>query len=280
MRRYDIVFGIFLILSIINFALTAPVPVQEEFHARVDAMHIPKDVITVLEKRGNDDLDGKLAKVALDYLNLVKAVELYDAHASSSSALPGPDQGLKTDVAHASSSSAPPGIDQGSMDNVPAPPPNPTSSRRYRKLLMKPASTAPGMYATLQEKWWYDGPNGPMYTPMPLGHGSDHVSTGVHAPQPKPNPRPPPYNPYFVWNLLRTLKKPPPLPPASLIEFGQTNENQAEHVQDTNPGPSTDPDFDWEYWMDNLPSPERLKQGSSKELDDEAFQGPPSPGLQ
>jgi hypothetical protein len=295
MRRYDIVFGIFLILSIINFALTAPVPVQEKLHARVDAMYIPKDVITVLEKRGIDGLDGKLAKVAADYVNLIKAVESSDAHASSSSAPPRPDHGSKTDMPApapipASSTTANPDllIEPSSLSlslttsstaggdsnyddfvktakefydtrrkaylekqkhaaTISALPGLDRISTTYPKLLMNPASslssTAPGMDATLQDKWWHDGPHGPTYTPMSLGDGSDHVSTGVHAPQPNPNPRPS-YNPYFAWNFVMTVKNPPPLPvtPASLIQFGQTHasENQVEHVEHPDTGPSTD----------------------------------------
>jgi hypothetical protein len=56
MRRYDIVSGILLILSIIDFALAAPVFVQEKRQAWVDVMHIPKDVITVFGKRWEEDL--------------------------------------------------------------------------------------------------------------------------------------------------------------------------------------------------------------------------------
>jgi hypothetical protein len=433
MRQYDIVFGILLSLSIIDFALTAPVPEQEKLHARVGAMHIPKHVITVLEKRGNDDL------VAADFLNWVKAVQSSDGRASSSSALPGPDYGSKTDVAHASSSSALPGfdhgqtdvtapapnpasltvnpdplmepsslsstgssmaggysnldkfaklakeyyktwqkpvessdphllsssaplgldhwsktdepapapnrapstvnpaplmepaslswtrfpmaggsgnyddfakqakeyfetrrkayvekqrdaaksteahassssalpgLDHGSKDDVPAPPPNPASSTASASSL---PPTAPGMDATLQDKWWYDGPHGPTYTPMSLGYDSDRVSTGVNAPKPNRN-RLLSENPYFAWNYL--MKNPPPLRPTSVIEFGQTHGKQAEHVQDTNPGQPTDSDVEWDHWMDNLPSPKRLKLGWSNELDGEAVQGPPSPEWQ
>jgi hypothetical protein len=56
MRRYNIVTGILLILSI-DFALTAPVLVQEKRQARVDVVHMPKDVITVLEKRWDPELE-------------------------------------------------------------------------------------------------------------------------------------------------------------------------------------------------------------------------------
>jgi hypothetical protein len=61
MRRYNIVRLILLILSTINFALTAPVQVPEKCQACVDVVHVPKDVVTVLGKQG-DDLE-KLAKL-------------------------------------------------------------------------------------------------------------------------------------------------------------------------------------------------------------------------
>ena len=47
------------ILSIIDFALAAPVLVQEKRQACVDVVHIPKDVISVLGKRG-DTVGGLL----------------------------------------------------------------------------------------------------------------------------------------------------------------------------------------------------------------------------
>jgi hypothetical protein len=56
MRRCDIVFGILLILSIIDFALAAPVLVQAEHQARVDVVHISRDGMTVLWKRGGEEL--------------------------------------------------------------------------------------------------------------------------------------------------------------------------------------------------------------------------------
>ena len=57
MRRYDILFGILLILSIIDFALAAPVLVQEKRQAYADVVHTPKGARTALRKRvGEDDL--------------------------------------------------------------------------------------------------------------------------------------------------------------------------------------------------------------------------------
>ncbi len=82
MLRYHIlvVFGIFLILSIINFALTAPVLVQRKRPAYVDMVDIPKDVIL---KRG----DGDMAKLAEEYFETWgKPIESSDTHSSSSTA--------------------------------------------------------------------------------------------------------------------------------------------------------------------------------------------------
>jgi hypothetical protein len=61
MRRYDIVSGILLILSIIDFAIAAPISVQEKCQSCVDVVNIPKDVIIVLGKRGEEEL-AKLAE--------------------------------------------------------------------------------------------------------------------------------------------------------------------------------------------------------------------------
>ena len=71
MRRYNynILTGILLTLSIIGFALAAPVIEQEKHQARIDVVEIPKNVITVVEKRGSKlqefwegFLSGKLVK--------------------------------------------------------------------------------------------------------------------------------------------------------------------------------------------------------------------------
>ena len=51
MRRYYIISGILLILSIIDFAVAAPVLVQEKHQVGVDVVHIPKYSVTMLGKR-------------------------------------------------------------------------------------------------------------------------------------------------------------------------------------------------------------------------------------
>jgi hypothetical protein len=57
MRRYNLVSGILLILSIIDFALAVPVSAQEKRQENADVVHMPKDVITVLGKRWEEDLE-------------------------------------------------------------------------------------------------------------------------------------------------------------------------------------------------------------------------------
>ena len=54
MHLYYIVSRIFLILSIMDFAVAAPVPVQEKPRERVDVVNTPEDAMTILGKRGDD----------------------------------------------------------------------------------------------------------------------------------------------------------------------------------------------------------------------------------
>jgi hypothetical protein len=62
---------------------------------------------------------------------------------------------------------------------------------------------------------------------------------------------------------------------ASQKEFGQAHGYQVEHVQQLKPGPSTDPDFDWNYWT-NLEDPLPLRPASSRPSNPLA--GPSNPG--
>ena len=90
MRCYVIVSGILLILSIIDFALAAPVLVQEERRAQANVVHMSRNVKTALWKR----VGGELEKVVEgSFKALEKPVESSDVHVSSSSAPPGTEQG-------------------------------------------------------------------------------------------------------------------------------------------------------------------------------------------
>jgi hypothetical protein len=89
MRRYDIVTGILLILSTIDFTLAAPVLVQGN-QARVDVVHVPKDLTTMLGKRLGEELE----KLGEEYFTTSgKAVDSSGTLSSSSSASLGPGHG-------------------------------------------------------------------------------------------------------------------------------------------------------------------------------------------
>jgi hypothetical protein len=103
MRWHDILFGTLLTVSIINFALAAPVPVKEKRHACVDAVHAPKDGMNVLEKRGEDLLDPTNGDNFWKLLDEFLGSEVPKTPESSSSApaVPplGPDHGSNLHVA-------------------------------------------------------------------------------------------------------------------------------------------------------------------------------------
>ena len=246
MRRYDILSGILVILSIIGFALAAPIPVQEKRQAYIDVVHIPRDAITVSAKRGNEDLD--FARLALEYFKkMQKPVESSDAPASSGLAPLGPDHESTNVVqaavpnpassdAHASSSSAPPGPYYESTNVAQGPAPNPASSTANPDTLMKPSSPSSSSTGSsdlsdseyLDMLYEFDG------LPAP------------HSPQPNTKKRPwtdmeP--DPDFDWNHWMTSVKqarPRPAPPK---EFGQANEYQVQ----PDPVPSTALDFNRIY---------------------------------
>ncbi|KAN0123156.1 hypothetical protein V8E52_003109 [Russula decolorans] len=271
MQRYDIVSGILLILSIIDFALAAPVLVQDKRQACVDMVHVPRDAIAVLGKRGDEELE----KVAEEYFKTsVKPVESSDAHASSSSAPLGPDH--------------------GSTNVVQAPPPNPALSTANPNPLMEPSSPSSPIVpesessalSDSEDYGWLFEPEGDdnIHTATSSGHGLDHelssVPTGpdhgstnvVH--DPAPNPASSTANP----NPLMEPSSSESLPTASsalsdsenkwlfepqgdhMFHFSQPNPNKRPWT-DMNP----DPDFDWDFWMAYVNRP-RLGSASPKEV--------------
>jgi len=319
MRRYDIVSGILLILQlrIINFALAAPVLVREKRHACVDVVHIPKDVITVLGKRGDDEIE----KLAEEYFKKWgKPVESSDAHASSSSAPPGPDHG-------------PTNVVQSPTPNL-----NPAPSTANPDPLIEPSGPSPAT-ASLQGSWedhfnfnavwddvssnkgddeflWPVYPGTPSWSPTSAEYGSDHQLnqlTEAHAPQSNPNKRPwtdPDHeltwpnalqpnpmkrpltdpDPDFDWNYWMAYVNRPGQGPALPKEFGQANKYQAEHVQQPNPVPSTASDSDRIHSPAPVPVvhpastsaglPTEPEHGSKKEPEYDVFHGPrPTPEL-
>jgi hypothetical protein len=270
MRRYNIVSGILLILSIIDFALAAPVLVQEKRQAWVNVVHIPKDVITVLGKRWDEDLK-KLLREYFDNLGN-----------------PEESGNLESPATYTSSSSAPSEPDHGSTSVVQsAPAPNPESSAANPYPLMElpspPLSKASTQLSWVDrydsmwdEAWLYKDDDeltvhGPLYTPTGSGKGDDELHgplytptadydfTKAHALQPNPHPRPSDSSTGtdFDWNYWMNSKDPPSPRPASLNEFGQDHEYyQVEHSSSPSEGSLTESEPDDDVVHEPPPSPD------------------------
>ena len=296
MRRYYIVSGILLILPIINFAVAAPVPVQEKLQTDVDVVH-PEDAITMLGKRVDD---GELNELVIELFgHLPKPEESSAASQSSSSRLLQPADGW-TDVKrplpsipedsplelYPSNPSTPPSTEPSSpltpSSTEPSSPSTPSS--------MEPSSpsTPSSMEAFSEDGWWDEDEHGLMYhSPTSSGYGSDHELTGADAPQPNTNPSPS-KDSDSDRNYMVNFEEPPPpkrLKLESSNEFDQAQEYRVAHVHQPNPGLSnagpsnagpSNPRLPTEPVM-TLPSP---NLGLPKELDDEVAQGlPPGPEL-
>jgi len=269
MRRYDIVSGILLILSIIDFALAAPVSAQEERRARVDVAHVPKDVTTVLGKRGGEELE----KLAEEYFKTWgKPVESSDAHALSSSALAGSG-------------------DHGSTNVVQAPAPNPASSTANPDPLMDPSSCSSstssmhargGCLSALKELW----PNRDSWLkdfssrPLPLEGGlyNSPLFGPTLRPRPIPNPSVDPNFDWEYWMNLKDSPKPPPqepgLPPDGILK-GQASGYAPSRPKFYFPPGSNAPPPSPGAGLPTWP-----KHGSSTEPEYEVLHGqPPSPEL-
>ena len=119
MRRYIIVFGILLILSIIDLALAAPVLVQDKRQGWVDVIDIPEDAKTALGKRvGADAIEQLWDKWYFEGL-WGKPKESPGAPASS----------ISTPSGSAPSGSEPSGPDHASTSVIEGPAPGSEPSR-------------------------------------------------------------------------------------------------------------------------------------------------------
>jgi hypothetical protein len=196
--------------------------VQEKRQEHVDVAHISKDVITVLGKRWDEDLE----KLGEDYLKTGgKPVESSDSTSSSSSA-PLPDHG---------------------STNIEQPPaPNPASSTANPDPLMEPSSrssSAPSMQGLwargnylgkmVDELWSYLRGDDmleqlhPLKSPWQTPY---HALTEGHA------PHPPSADPNFDWEHWMNVEDTSPRPP-SPKEFGNWQGHKY-HLDPLNP-PST-----------------------------------------
>jgi hypothetical protein len=217
MHRYDIITGILLILSMIDFALAAPISVQDSGQALVDVVHIPKDVITVFGERSGDE---ELEKLGEEYFKTEgKPVESSGTYLSSSSA----------ESEH----------DDGSTNVEESPAPNTASSISNSDSLVDPSSclsSTSSMHGL-------------------SARGSCLTKVAAYLDRADYQQLVNEYNDVHGFGLLQpmsTLKSPvyrphdPLSPPLSwLPERPQPRPK---------PSPLADPDFDWEGWM-NAPDP-------------------------
>ena len=149
MRWCDIVSGILFIFSIIDFALAAPVLVQEKRQACIDVGHIPEDVKTVLGKRVDEEATELERLLDKHFKATGNPAESSDAHAGTGNQeghvqQPNPTPSIpiiESSGGYPSSSFAPPGLEHGSTstDVVQAPTLKPASSTDNPDTLFKPS---------------------------------------------------------------------------------------------------------------------------------------------
>ena len=156
------VFGILLILSIMDSTLAAPISAKEKHPDCDDKAHIQRDMVTVLEEKRGGEVDAVVGSF--------EKLGLGDSHASSSSALPAPEHGPTND------------------GQVPAL--NPVSSTANPQPLVKPS---PDFVPTRGGGWsyWLDGfPGAGVHQPdtgsAQVGHGT--LKNDVQRPPPPPPP--------------------------------------------------------------------------------------------
>ncbi len=180
MRRYNIVSRILLILSVIDFALAAPVLVQEKRQAYVDVVHTPGDAITMWGKRGGSEMVWEES---------IKSVEAWGKPKESPAAPP-------------SSSSAPSGPGHGSTNVLEAPPPGGSAASDWRGdhelMEVSTPSADPWSFTTTD----HESP-GLLYAPASSQHGSVNDLVVTDAPQLNPASRKRP------WTELGSEEDPP-----------------------------------------------------------------------
>jgi hypothetical protein len=240
MRRYDIVTGILLVLSIIDFALAAPLLAQEKHQSRVDVVHIPKDVTTVLGKRWEEELE----KLGEEYLKTS-------------------GKSIDSSGIHSSSSSAPSGLDHPSTDVVPVRPSAPdlassttTGNPESSMDLSCPPSDSQGLRARgnswkktcldlLEDMSKFDGYAPPRGGPMMYSSPYHEPDYGSYSKLPAEPPsiemhsmNPPAYHDsdWNYWSNPDDLPQ-PPSPPRRPKDIGQASGH--------GPGPPLDPGFSW-----------------------------------
>lgn len=228
MRPHDIVSRILFILSIIDFALAAPVLLaQEKRQAPVvdAAVHIPKDAMAVWGKRGKEP----------DDLLPLPSRETWEKYFES----------LEREMDNSKSSAS--DSDSHSDSSADSGPSNPNpwwTNAAVQRPPARPASapdlSAPNPNELDDGLWAYKG-NGP--------NGNDEPHDGqVHGQVHTGTPTPSAYASSGY---------------ASDGEFAQAHAPSPNHnpMMDSDSDLGPDPDYDLDYWMDSEPSEDRVDHG-------------------
>jgi hypothetical protein len=233
-----IVFGILLIVPTVDFALAAPVLVQEkrQLEACADMANIPECPVTVLGKRGEiEEVGGKYIE------NWFAKPEESSAALPSSSSPPSESNHGQVDV-----NQPLPSVSEGwslvsSLDH--APPPNPRLSTESDHELT-------GVHAPLSS------------AVFPTWFLTDHGYMGPHAPSTE-----------FDSDNMLAVEEPPSRPASPTTEFNTDDEYQVVHPPPPLPGTASLTESDHEM-VDVPPSspvsstnPDRRSMGADSRLE-------------
>ena len=215
---------------------------------------IPTDMITVLGKRGEEEL----GHVVEDYFKTWEKPEPdLKEPPSPSSTTSSSVTGVSGDTQ--SYGQSPSYEDEGEFYHVPLDSPSSESSGYGVDQILKSANWH-GPLPKLPSN------ANPDPDPIQLKNSKYGINL-LHPPParpgllPNPNPMSSTDSKYGV-----SLNHPPPMRPASQSEIVEVPESQAEHIQQTKPGPSADSDFNWDHWTKTVNQPEP-KPGPSADSD-------------
>ncbi|KAF8494096.1 hypothetical protein F5888DRAFT_1718434, partial [Russula emetica] len=253
-----IVFGILLIVPIVDFALAAPVLVQEKRQAFANMAHIPKYPVTVLGKRGGIDDLGDMHYIKDWFANPEESSAALPSSSSPPSA--SADHG-QVDVKQP----LPPVPEwwspMPSPDHAPSSPVSSTESE-YEDALPGPSSPASSTMSMSDADYELVGAHAPP-NPGPSTE-SDHESTAVHAPLSSA------VLPTWFLTDHGFIR-----PHAPSTEFDSDHMLAVEEPPSRPVSPTTEFDADHEYQMVDSPPPSQ-GPASPTESDHEMVEVPPS----
>ncbi len=214
MRRCDVVSQIFIILSIINFALAAPVLVQEKCQACLDVVYNHEDATTVLGKR-MDEIE-----------EIWRVIDNY---------FPKPE----------SSVSAPLKLDHGATNVVDGPPPNPATPTPDHGATNVVDGSPPNPAMSTESDRESMGVHAPSSSPVLESWFNPHdESMGAHAPRPNPGP-----STEFGSNDRLVVSEPPSPTRGSPTGFGSDHEYEMVQPPSSGQLSRTELNMDHEYEM-------------------------------